>query len=126
MKLWSFCMRSIKLRYNMTTSKTNQRAVDSSYEKLSKTLRQDKELTALQKLLYTYMLDKYMFFVSKGQEFYESLDTLGEELGVNRTTVHRSLEGLIQKGYVKKHTRKKKGSFLECIYEVEDRYNLYA
>lgn len=119
-------MRSIKLRYNMTTSKTNQRAVDSSYEKLSKTLRQDKELTALQKLLYTYMLDKYMFFTSKGQELYESLDTLGEELGVNRTTVHRSLEGLIQKGYVKKLTRKKKGSFLECIYEVEDRYNLYA
>ena len=118
-------MRSIKLRYNMTTNKTSKRQVDSSYEKLSKTLRQDKDLTALQKILYTYMLDKYMFFSSRGKEFYESLDTLAEEIGVNRTTIHRGLEGLLKIGYVKKITRKKKGAFLECVYEVKDIYGVF-
>ncbi len=106
----------------MPKKSQSKKVVDSSYEKLPKALRRSTELTMLQKVLYTYMLDKYMFFSSKGQEFYESLDTLGEELGVNRTTVHR----LIEIGYVKKVTRKKKGSFLECVYEVKDIYALFT
>ena len=110
----------------MPKTKTSQRQVDSSFEKLSKTLRRSTELTGNQKILYTYMLDKFMFFSSRGQEFYESLDTLGEELGVNRTTIHRGLEGLIQIGYVKKITRKKRGAFLECVYEVKDIYGVFT
>lgn len=110
----------------MPKTKTSQRQVDSSYEKLSKALRRSTELTMLQKVLYTYMLDKFMFFSSRGQEFYESLDTLGDELGVNRTTIHRGLEGLLKIGYVKKITRKKKGAFLECIYEVKDVYGIFS
>ena len=110
----------------MPKTKSNQRQVDSSYEKLSKALRRSTELTMLQTVLYTSMLDKFMFFSSRGQEFYESLDTLGEELGVNRTTIHRGLEGLIQIGYVKKITRKKKGAFLECVYEVKDIYGVFT
>ena len=110
----------------MPKMKSNQRQVDSSYEKLSKALRRSTELTGNQKILYTYMLDKFMFFSSRGQEFYESLDTLGEELGLNRTTIHRGLEGLILIGYVKKITRKKKGAFLECVYEVKDIYGVFT
>ena len=110
----------------MPKTKSNQRQVDSSFEKLSKVLRRSTELTMLQKVLYTYMLDKFMFFSSRGQEFYESLDTLGDELGVNRTTIHRGLEGLLKIGYVKKITRKKKGAFLECIYEVKDVYGIFS
>ena len=110
----------------MSTKNQSKRAVHSSFEKLPKALIRSTELTMLQKVLYTYMLDKFMFFSSRGQEFYESLDTLGEELGVNRTTIHRGLEGLIQIGYVKKITRKKKGAFLECVYEVKDIYGVFT
>lgn len=102
-----------------------QKPVDSTWEKLPKALRRSTKFTMLQKVLYVYMLDKYMFFTSRGQEFYESLDALAEELGVNRTTVHRGLNGLLDAGYVKKITRKKKGSFMECVYEVKDVYGIF-
>ena len=107
-------------------NKQNKKAVDSSFEKLSKTLRRSTELTGNQKILYTYMLDKYMFFSSRGQEFYESGETLAHEIGIARSNLKSCLATLIKAGLVHKSTRKKKGAMLECIYTVEDKFGLYS
>lgn len=100
--------------------------VDSSYEKLPKSLRKSTELTAYQKLLYVYMLDKYMFFASKGQEFYESGETLAQEIGATRKTVQNCIDALIEKGMLKKTTRQKKGVIQECSYVVPDVYGVFS
>ena len=105
---------------------TSKKLVDSSYERQSKALRRSTVLNGNQKVLYAYMLDKYMFFKSKGLEFYESGDTLAEEIGTSRNTVLTCLKGLVEQGFVRKVTRKKKGAQLECVYEVEDRFNLFS
>lgn len=110
----------------MPKTKTIQGQVDSSYEKLSKSLRRSTELTGNQKILYTYMLDKFMFFSSRGQEFYESGETLAYEIGIARSNVKSCLAALIKAGLVHKITRKKKGAMLECIYSVEDKFGLYS
>lgn len=107
-------------------NKQNKKAVDSSFEKLSKTLRRSTELTGNQKILYTYMLDKYMFFSSRGQEFYESGETLAYEIGIARSNLKSCLAALIKAGLVHKITRKKKGAMLECVYTVEDRFGLFS
>lgn len=107
-------------------NKQNKKVVDSSFEKLSKTLRRSTELTGNQKILYTYMLDKYMFFSSRGQEFYESGETLAHEIGIARSNLKACLAALIKAGLVHKITRKKKGAMLECVYTVEDRFGLFS
>lgn len=107
-------------------NKQNKKAVDSSFEKLSKTLRRSTELTGNQKILYTYMLDKYMFFSSRGQEFYESGETLAHEIGIARSNLKSCLATLIKAGLVHKNTRKKKGAMLECVYTVEDKFGLFT
>lgn len=100
--------------------------VDSSYEKLPKSLRRSTELTPYQKLLYVYMLDKYMFFSSRGQEFYESGETLAQEIGATRKTVQNCIEALIEKGMLKKTTRQKRGVIQECSYVVPDVYGIFS
>lgn len=107
-------------------SHPSKRQVDSSYEKLPKALRRSTELTAYQKLLYVYMLDKYMFFASKGQEFYESGETLAQEIGATRKTVQNCIDALIERGMLKKTTRQKKGVIQECSYVVPDVYGVFS
>lgn len=103
-----------------------KKQVDSSYDKMPKAIRRSTELNATQKLLYAYMLDRFMYFSSLKKEFYEAGETLAQEIGVTRKTVQNSLDVLLEKGLVVKKTRKKKGVLLECVYEVLDIHSVYS
>ncbi len=70
---------------------------DTGWLRLPLVLLQQKELSLSAKVVYSYMLQRFMFFV-KAQEgvYFESQETIAASCGVSRKTVNESLRGLIR------------------------------
>ena len=105
------------------TSPTNT-WIRSSHELLKR-----KDLTGNAKLVYTYMLDRYMFFTSLEKEYYENMQDIGEELGIARKTVNDAIKALEEAQMLvifKKKLYEKDKSVVSHSYVVKDIYNLYV
>jgi len=106
----------------------NQQDKPSSWMRLSNDLKRRKDLTSNAKLVYTHMLDKYVFFSRQDKEYYENLKDIGEELGLVKQTVSDCIKKLEEVGLVvvyKKKVHSTDKSIMSNSYIVKDTYNLY-
>lgn len=100
----------------------------SSWMRLSNDLKRRKDLTSNAKLVYTHMLDKYVFFSSQGKTYYENMQDIADELGLARKTVNdsiKTLEELKMLSVFKKNMHNSTRSIVSHSYVVLDVYNLY-
>ena len=75
-------------------------------------------------LIYSYLLCKYSWFKSKGQQFFESQEKIAESCRSKYGSVRGSVRWLQSKGLIT--VRKVKSvDYLKNIYFVEDRYGAY-
>lgn len=96
--------------------------------RLSNDLKRRKDLTSNTKLVYTHMLDKYVFFSSQGKAYYENMQDIADELGLARKTVNDSIKTLEEEQMLtifKKSVHKSDKSIVSHSYVVKDLYNLY-
>ena len=107
----------------------NQQDKPSTWMRLSNDLKRRKDLTANAKLVYTHMLDKYVFFSRQDKEYYENMQDIGEELGIARKTVNDAIKALEEAQMLvifKKKLYEKDKSVVSHSYVVKDIYNLYV
>lgn len=107
----------------------NQQDKPSTWMRLSNDLKRRKDLTANAKLVYTHMLDKYVFFSRQDKEYYENMQDIGEELGMARRTVADCIKNLETAELLlvsKKKVHNSDRSIVSNSYIVKDIYNLYV
>lgn len=107
----------------------NQQDKPSTWMRLSNDLKRRKDLTSNAKLVYTHMLDKYVFFSRQDKEYYENMQDIGEELGMARRTVADCIKNLETAELVvvtKKRVHNSDRSIVSHSYIVKDMYNLYV
>lgn len=100
----------------------------SSWMRLSNDLKRRKDLTSNAKLVYTHMLDKYVFFSRQGKPYYENMQDIADELGLARKTVNDSIKNLEELKLLtvfKKNMHNSVRSIVSHSYVVLDVYNLY-
>jgi len=107
----------------------NQQDKPSTWMRLSNDLKRRKDLTSNAKLVYTHMLDKYVFFSRQDKEYYENMQDIGEELGMARRTVADCIKNLETAELLlvsKKKVHNSDRSIVSNSYIVKDIYNLYV
>jgi glutamine synthetase type III len=107
----------------------NQQDKPSTWMRLSNDLKRRKDLTSNAKLVYTHMLDKYIFFSRQDKEYYENMQDIGEELGIARKTVNDAIKALEEAQMLvifKKKLYERDKSVVSHSYVVKDIYNLYV
>lgn len=107
----------------------NQQDKPSTWMRLSNDLKRRKDLTSNAKLVYTHMLDKYVFFSRQDKEYYENMQDIGEELGIARKTVNDAIKALEEAQMLvifKKKLYERDKSVVSHSYVVKDIYNLYV
>lgn len=99
--------------------------VRSSHALLSR-----KDLTANAKLVYTHMLDKYMFFSRQEKDYYENLVDIGHALGgMAKQTVSDCVRKLKEVGLIDVTTTRMYSSAKSITsnsYVVKDVYGIYT
>lgn len=100
---------------NATHAKTKHplavQLADSTFDKMYKDVRRAKHyvsritgehlsLTPEKKLLWTLMLDRFLFFKSNGGEWFDNQQWLADECGVSVITVKRFIKELREHGYL--------------------------
>ena len=98
--------------------------IRSSHELLKR-----KDLTANAKLVYSHMLDKYVFFSSQNKEYYENLVDIGEALGgMAKQTVSDCIKKLKEADLIIVRTKNVYSSTKSIVsnnYIVKDVYGIY-
>jgi len=99
--------------------------IRSSHELLKR-----KDLTANAKLVYTHMLDKYVFFSSQDKQYYENMQDIGEALGgMAKQTVSDCIKKLKELELIIVTTKKVYAtgkSIVSNSYIVKDVYGIYG
>lgn len=102
----------------------------NTWIRFSHELMKRKDLTANAKLVYTHMLDKYVFFSSQNKQYYENMQDIGEALGsMAKQTVSDCIKKLKELDLIIVHTKKVYGtgkSIVSNSYIVKDVYGLYG
>lgn len=75
-------------------------------------------------LVYSYLLCKYQWFSSKGQDFFESQATIAESCRSKQSSVKLAIKFLTERNVVKVLKGKGYGNN-NNVYVVEDRYKIY-
>ncbi|ANA49240.1 hypothetical protein PMW_115 [Pseudomonas phage phiPMW] len=77
---------------------------------ISYTTGEEVGFTPAAKIIYTYMLHRFMFHVVKeGREYFESQSTIGEQCGLDTKTVQRQLKVLVTHGVIASEKAAKTG-----------------
>jgi hypothetical protein len=74
-------------------------------------------------LVYSYMLNKYQFFMSRGLPYYENQETIAEALGMSERTIRSSISLLAQKEFLYVYRQKVAAGYSNS-YRVENKFNL--
>lgn len=91
-------------------------------------LMKRKDLTSNAKAVYTFMLDRYMFFSSLGKEYFENMQEISDALGMQRRTVGDCIKTLEELGMLrvfKKKVYATERSVISHSYIVRDLYGIY-
>lgn len=107
----------------------NERESVHSWMRLSNELKRRKDLTANAKLVYTHMLDKYVFFARQDKPYHENMKDIAEELGLSKQTVSDCIKRLAEVGLVIIQSKKVYAtakSVISYSYIVKDVYKLYV
>lgn len=97
----------------------------NTWVRVSHELLKRKDITANAKLVYSFMLDRYMFFNSNGKEYYENMQAIADALGMSRRTVGDSIKTLEELQLVrifKKKVYATERSVVSHSYHVRDMY----
>lgn len=78
------------------------------------------EMTGNLKILYRYMLDRYLFFYSLGNAFYDNQDDLADSLGMTKRTIVTLIKNLVDVGLIEKRTSRFAGANNSNAYIVYD------
>ena len=89
-----------------------------SYKKGNEVVMQP--FTGNLKVLYRYMLDRYLFFKGTGNEFYDNQVQLADAIGVSERTVVKLVSDLCATGLVEKSNKTVKGACHSNAYIVHD------
>lgn len=91
-------------------------------------LKRRTDLTANAKLVYTHMLDKYVYFSRQQKSYHENMQEIGEELGMTKMTVSNCIKKLEAVGLVEIFKKRVEGSnspVTSYSYKVKDFYSVY-
>ena len=91
-------------------------------------LKRRTDLTANAKLVYTHMLDKYVYFSRQQKSYHENMQEIGEELGMTKMTVSNCIKKLEAIGLVEIFKKRVEGSnspVTSYSYKVKDFYSVY-
>ncbi len=91
-------------------------------------LKRRTDLTANAKLVYTHMLDKYVYFSRQQKSYHENMKEIGEELGMTKMTVSNCIKKLEAVGLVEIFKKRVEGSnspVTSYSYKVKDFYSVY-
>jgi DNA-binding MarR family transcriptional regulator len=97
--------------------------------RLSNDLKRRKDLTANAKLVYTHMLDKYVFFSRQEKSYHENMQDIADELGMAKRTVGDCVKNLETAGLLTIFKRKvyaTEKSVISYSYILHDFYGIYA
>lgn len=101
----------------------------NTWIRFSHELMKRKDLTANAKMVYTHMLDKYVFFSSQNKQYYENMQDIGEALGgMAKQTVSDCIKKLKELDLIIVHTKNVYAtgkSIVSNSYIVKDIYGLY-
>jgi hypothetical protein len=100
----------------------------NTWVRYSHELMKRKDLTANAKAVYTFMLDRYMFFNGLGKEYFENMQEIADALGMQRRTVGDSIKTLEELGMLrvfKKKVYATERSVISHSYHVRDLYGIY-
>ena len=75
------------------------------------------------RLLYPYMLDRYMFFRSKGNLFFDNQQDLAINCGMSQRNVVDSIKKFVYVGLVEKSVQPQIGAIHSNSYIVHDVFN---
>lgn len=94
---------------------------------VSSTVRKDKngvlvkiELNSSSKVLYQYMLDRYLFFKGNGKFFFDNQDTLAEAVGLSVRSIVDIIKKFVSVGLVSKTVKPQVGAIHSNAYIVHD------
>lgn len=100
-----------------------------TFTKFPNQMKADRNFNALDKLVYAHMLQRYVFFSSKGNEYFDNQEEIAKALGVTRQTVATSIKTLEKNSLLittKTRVQTQGGMFSSCKYVLVDRYKLYT
>lgn len=81
------------------------------------------ELNGNMKILYRYMLDRFLFFKSLGNEFYDNQDELAYNLAMSKRTIVSLIKSLLDVGLVEKKTARYSGVNNSNSYIIHDMFD---
>lgn len=77
----------------------------------------NKDITPIDKLVYMWMRNQYLYFASMKKPYKESTSTIADSVGVSVKSVRNSIERLVDMGYMFKQYQ---GHNQSCIYTPND------
>jgi len=125
--LWSL-IKGVRVQSTNIVKLEKKTSPKNTWIRSSHELLKRKDLTANAKLVYTYMLDRYLFFTSLEKEYYENMQDIGDALGIQRRTVGDSIKTLEELGLIrvlKKKVHNTERSVVSHSYHVRDMYGIH-
>lgn len=99
---------------------------NNTWTRIPNAILKDKSFSSNEKLVYTLMLSKYFFFTKKGGTYFESMQSIADELGLTRQTVGTCVKKLESKALVESKKKANPNGYTGYEYSVVDRFNVFS
>ncbi|WP_282353048.1 hypothetical protein [Pseudomonas sp. PS01303] len=85
---------------------------------VSKTTGQQFKFTGTQKIIWVYMVDRYKFFKSLGNDWFDDQEDIAKNTGCDVSTVKGFIKQLLEHGYMVVERKKLRGFVSSNSYEI--------
>lgn len=85
---------------------------------VSKTTGQQFKLTGTQKIIWVHMVDRYKFFKSLGNDWFDDQEDIAKNTGCDVSTVKGFIKQLVEHGYMVVERKKLRGFVSSNSYEI--------
>lgn len=92
---------------------------------ISKTTGQQFKLTGTQKIIWVHMVDRYKFFKSLGNEWFDDQEDIAKDAGCDVSTVKGFIKQLVEHGYMAVERKKLRGFVYSNSYKIVAPLDLY-
>lgn len=99
---------------------------NNTWTRIPNAILKDKSLSSNEKLIYTLMLSKYTFFKKRGGTYFESMQSIADELGLTRQTVGTCVKKLEIKLLVESKKKANPNGYTGYEYSVVDRFKVFS
>lgn len=92
---------------------------------ISKTTGQQFSLTGTQKIIWVHMIDRYKFFQSLGNDWFDDQEDIAKDTGCDVSTVKGFIKLLVEHGYMVVERKKLRGFVYSNSYKIVAPLHLY-